>query len=70
MFEKFDHKFKGKKSYNFFITFIGLLFASFLIFPDNWKSMIPFLVTMFTSFLIAKFSADIIDQSKKSNKNL
>ena len=67
MFEKFDHKFKGKKGYNFLITFIGLLFAFFLILPDDWWSVTSFLLTTFFSLLISHFASRNIEQRKKSS---
>ena len=68
MFEKFEHKFKGKKSYNFFITFTGLIFACFLILPDNWKGTTSFLVTAFASLLIAHFASRNIDNQKNKKQ--
>ena len=66
MLEKFDHKFKGKKGYNFLITFIGLLFACFLILPEDWWSVTSFLLTTFFSLLISHFASRNIDQRKKA----
>ena len=55
MFEKFDHKFKGNKHYNFFVVFVGLLFATFLILPEAWRRPMPLLLAVGIAGLIAKF---------------
>ena len=57
MFEKFDHKFKGSKHYNFFVVFAGLLFAAFLILPEEWRRPMPLLLAVGVAGLIAKFAA-------------
>ena len=57
MFEKFEHKFKGNKQYNFFIVFAGLLFAAFLILPEDWRRPMPLLLVVGIAGLIAKFAA-------------
>jgi hypothetical protein len=56
MFEKFDHKFKGNKHYNFFVVLAGLLFAAFLILPEDWRRPMPLLLALGIAGLIAKFS--------------
>ena len=56
MFEKFDHKFKGNKQY-IFIVFAGLLFAAFLILPEDWRRPMPLLLVVGIAGLIAKFAA-------------
>ena len=66
MFENFDHKFKGKKGYNFFIIFVGLQFASFLILPDDWRSTTAFIFTAFVSLLVAHFASKNIDHQKNN----
>ena len=57
MFEKFEHKLKGNKHYNFFVVFAGLLFAAFLILPEDWRRPMPLLLAVGVAGLIAKFSA-------------
>jgi hypothetical protein len=57
MFEKFDHKFKGNKNYNFFVVFAGLLFAVFLILPGEWRRPMPLFLAVGIAGLIAKFAA-------------
>ena len=56
MFEKFNHKFKGNKHYNFFVVFVGLLFAAFLVLPEEWRRPMPLLLAMGIAGLIAKFA--------------
>ncbi len=65
MFEKFDHRFKGNRYYNFVIVFAGMFFASFLILPDDWWTPAPLLLTVFTSAAIAKFSASNINKKQE-----
>jgi len=57
MFDKFDHKIKGNRYYNFFILFVGLIFAMFIILPDEWRRPTPLILAVFISASIAKFSA-------------
>ena len=57
MFDKFDHKFKGNRYYNFFVVFVGLFFAMFIIMPDEWKKPAPLILAVFISAAIAKFSS-------------
>ena len=57
MFEKFDHKFKGNKHYNFFVVFAGLLFAALLMLPEEWRRPIPLLLAAGIAGLVAKFAA-------------
>ncbi|MDB2528569.1 hypothetical protein N9X93_03770 [Alphaproteobacteria bacterium] len=57
MFDKFDHKFKDNKHYNFFVVFAGLLFAAFLVLPEGWRRPMPLLLAVGIAGLIAKFAA-------------
>ena len=57
MFDKFDHKFKGNRYYNFVVVFAGLFFAAFMIMPDEWRKPAPLILVVFISAAIAKFSA-------------
>ena len=57
MFDKFDHKFKGNTHYNFFVVFVGLLFAAFLVLPEDWRRPMPLLLAIAIAGLIAKFAA-------------
>ena len=57
MFDKFDHKFKGNRYYNFVVVFVGLFFAAFMIMPDEWRKPAPLILVVFISAAIAKFSA-------------
>ena len=57
MFDKFDHKFKGNRYYNFFVVFVGLFFAMFIIMPDEWQKPAPLILAVFISAAIAKFSS-------------
>ena len=55
--DKFDHKFKGNRYYNFVVVFVGLFFATFMIMPDDWRRPAPLILVVFISAAIAKFSA-------------
>lgn len=55
MFEKFNHRFRGNKHYDFFIVFAGALFGAFLILPEEWRRPAPLLLAAVTAALIAKF---------------
>ena len=57
MFDKFDHKFKDNKHYNFFVVFAGLLFAALLVLPEDWRRPMPLLLAVGIAGLIAKFAA-------------
>ena len=57
MFDKFDHKFKGNRYYNFCVVFVGLFFAMFIIMPDEWQKPAPLILAVFISAAIAKFSS-------------
>ena len=57
MSNKFDHKFKDNKHYNFFVVFAGLLFAAFLVLPEDWRRPMPLLLAVGIAGLIAKFVA-------------
>ena len=57
MLDKFDHKFKGNRYYNFFVVFVGLFFAMFIIMPDEWQKPAPLILAVFISAAIAKFSS-------------
>ena len=57
MFDKFDHKFKGNKYYNFFAVFAGLLFAAYLVLPEDWRRPMPLLLAAGIAGLIANFAA-------------
>tara|TARA_B100000989_G_scaffold229234_1_gene176138 strand:- start:2339 stop:2545 length:207 start_codon:yes stop_codon:yes gene_type:complete len=57
MFDKFDHKFKDNRYYNFVIVFTGTFFAMYLIVPDEWRKPTSFLLAVFISAAIAKFSS-------------
>ena len=57
MFDKFDHKFKGNRYYNFFVVFVGLFFAMFMLLPDEWRRPAPLILAAFISVEIAKFSS-------------
>ena len=57
MFDKFDNKFKGNHYYNFFVVFVGLFFAMFVILPDEWRRPAPLTLAVFISAAIAKFSS-------------
>ena len=62
MLGKFDHKFKGNRYYNFFVVFVGLFFAMFMIMPDEWRRPAPLMLAVFMSAAIAKFSSSKQDQ--------
>ena len=57
MFDKFDHKLKGNRYYNFVVIFAGLFFAAFMIMPDEWRKPAPLILVVFISAVITKFSA-------------
>ena len=57
MLDKFDHKYKGNRYYNFFIVFVGLFFAAYMIMPDEWRKPAPLILAVFISAVFAKFAA-------------
>ena len=57
MFDKFDHKFKGNRHYDFIIVFAGTFFAMYLILPEEWRKPIAVLLIVFASAAVAKFAA-------------
>ena len=57
MFDKFDHKFKGNRYYNFVVVFVGLFFAAFMMMPDEWRKPTPLILVVFISAAVAKFSS-------------
>ena len=57
MLDRFDHRFKGHRYYNFFITFAWLFFAVFLILPDEWRRPAPLLLAAVIAAAIAKFAS-------------
>ena len=61
--DKLDHKFKGNRYYNFFVVFVGLLFAAFIIMPDEWRKPAPLLFAVLISAAVAKFSASNRNQN-------
>jgi len=67
MFDKFDHKFKGNRAYNFFITFAGLFFATFLILPDEWRRPAPLLLAAVMSAAIAKFASSNMHRQQRDD---
>jgi len=68
MFDKFDHKFKGNRYYNFFIVFAGLFFAIFLVLPDAWLRPAPFLLAVLVCAVIAKFSSSSGHQRENEHR--
>jgi hypothetical protein len=68
MFDKFDHKFKNKRGFNFFVIFVGLFFAAFLMLPENWQSLVPLAAVTIASFFIAYFSSKNLERRKNENK--
>jgi uncharacterized BrkB/YihY/UPF0761 family membrane protein len=52
MFQKFEHKFKDKPLYNFLVIFVGLLFAFYIVVPDEWHRPLPLLMAALASALI------------------
>ena len=65
MFEKFNHKFKGNRHYNFFIVCVGLFFATFLILPEDWRRPAPLALAFFISSMIAKFASSNPSKQQK-----
>ena len=57
MLDKFDHKYKGNRYYNFFVVFVGLFFASYIIMPDGWRKPVPLILAVFISAAVAKFAS-------------
>ena len=57
MLNKFDHKFRENRYYNFFVIFVGLFFAMFMIIPDEWRKPAPLILVVFISAAVAKFSS-------------
>ena len=57
MLDKFDHKYQGNSYYNFFVVFVGLFFASFIIMPDECRKPAPLILTFVISLAVAKFVA-------------
>ena len=62
MLDKLDHKYKSNRYYNFFVVFVGLFFAAYLIMPDEWRNPGSLILVVCISAAVAKFSA--------SNRNL
>ena len=57
IFDKFDHKYRGNRCYNFLMVFVGLFFAAYIIMPDEWRKPAPLLLAVFISAAVAKFVA-------------
>ena len=57
MFDKFDHKFRDSRYYNFVIVFAGTFFAIHLILPDEWRKTLPLILVILISAAVAKFAA-------------
>ena len=57
MFDKFDHKFRDSRYYNFVIVFAGTFFAMYLILPDEWQKPLPLILVVFVSAAVARFAA-------------
>ena len=55
--DKFDHKYTGSRYYNFFVVFVGLFFAFFIVMPDELRRPVPLMLTFFISAAVAKFAA-------------
>ena len=56
MLERFDHKYKGNRYYNFIVVFVGLLFAAYMIMPDEWRKPATIILAVFISAAVAKFA--------------
>ena len=65
MLNKFDHKFKGNRYYNFFVVFVGVFFAAFLLMPDEWRKPATLILAVFISAAVAKFSTSSDNQKKQ-----
>ena len=63
MLDKLDHKYKDNRYYSFFVVFVGLFFAAYLIMPDEWRKPAPLILAVFISAAIAKFSASNRNQN-------
>ena len=63
MLDKFDHKYRGNRYYNFLVVFVGLLFAKYMIMPDAWRKPVPMVLAVFIAAAVAKFAAS----NRKSN---
>ena len=57
MFDKFDHKLRDNRYYNFVIVFAGTFFAVFLILPDELQKPFSLLLVVFLSAAVARFAA-------------
>ena len=57
MFDKFDHEYKGSRYFNFFVVFVGLVFASFIKMPDEWRTPAQLILAFVISVAVAKFAA-------------
>tara|TARA_B100000963_G_scaffold218274_1_gene190326 strand:+ start:127 stop:441 length:315 start_codon:yes stop_codon:yes gene_type:complete len=56
MLDKLDQKYKGNRYYNFLVVFIGLLFAAYMIMPDELQEPAPLILAVFISAAVAKFA--------------
>ena len=57
MLDKFDHKYRGNRYYNFLVVFVGLIFAAYMIMPGEWRKPAPLILAVFISAAVAKFAA-------------
>ena len=57
MFDKFNHKYKGNRYYNFLMVLVGLFFAAYMIMPEEWRKPAPLILAVFISAAIAKFAS-------------
>ena len=56
MVDKLDHKYKGSRYYNFFVAFVGLVIASFIKMPDEWRTPAPLILAFVILVAVAKFA--------------
>ena len=68
MFNKIDHRFRDNRYYNFVIVFTGTLFAIYLILPDEWRKPTFFLISVFVSATIAKFSSANVGKREENKE--
>lgn len=68
MLDNFDHKFKGKRGYNFSVIFVGILFAAFLILPEKYHTLTPLAFVTVVSFVIAHFTSSNMQRRKDEDK--
>jgi len=67
MLGKFDHKFKDKPYYNFFVTSVGLFFAFYVTVPETWHRPLPLMLAGGLALLTAHALGRRTNKSSKAH---